>query len=225
MSGFSLADGGKPLSMRRKPQCGGRFCSAKDGIIRKMDGRVRQAPAGSVAENPPFGSRAGVSDGQRHATEDRAKSARSAPPGQSLRQGFRRMPATYATLAVVAAAAMARGKADADCDGQRKPVSDGAKAVQLCLAKRCYDGGRVDACRGGAPFRADGQANQCVTRCRPAVTISELPTSHRVKKCSATDGDPRRIILDPALTVHTWLLLSTGIRAVDHCVEGVCSTR
>jgi alcohol dehydrogenase class IV len=33
------------------------------------------------------------------------------------------------------------------------------------------------------------------------------------------------VILDPAITVHTpeWLWLSTGIRAVDHCVEGVCS--
>jgi maleylacetate reductase len=33
------------------------------------------------------------------------------------------------------------------------------------------------------------------------------------------------VILDPAITVHTpdWLFLSTGIRAVDHCVEGVCS--
>src|SRR6185312_9456206 len=36
---------------------------------------------------------------------------------------------------------------------------------------------------------------------------------------------PRAVILDPAVTVHTpeWLFLSTGIRAVDHAVEGVCS--
>jgi maleylacetate reductase len=36
---------------------------------------------------------------------------------------------------------------------------------------------------------------------------------------------PRAVILDPALSVHTpeWLFLSTGIRAVDHCVEGICS--
>jgi maleylacetate reductase len=33
------------------------------------------------------------------------------------------------------------------------------------------------------------------------------------------------VILDPAITIHTpqWLFLSTGIRAVDHCVEGLCS--
>ncbi len=33
------------------------------------------------------------------------------------------------------------------------------------------------------------------------------------------------VILDPAITVHTpeWLWLSTGIRAIDHAVEGICS--
>ena len=38
---------------------------------------------------------------------------------------------------------------------------------------------------------------------------------------------PRAVMLDPAVTVHTpeWLWLSTGIRAVDHCVEGICSGR
>src|SRR4029079_17963777 len=36
---------------------------------------------------------------------------------------------------------------------------------------------------------------------------------------------PSAVVLDPAITVHTpeWLWLSTGIRAVDHCVKGVCS--
>ena len=36
---------------------------------------------------------------------------------------------------------------------------------------------------------------------------------------------PRTVILDPATTIHTpeWLFLSTGIRAVDHAVEGICS--
>ena len=35
----------------------------------------------------------------------------------------------------------------------------------------------------------------------------------------------RAVILDPAVTIHTpeWLWLSTGIRAVDHAVEGICS--
>ena len=38
---------------------------------------------------------------------------------------------------------------------------------------------------------------------------------------------PRTVILDPAVSVHTpeWLWLSTGIRAVDHAVESICSVR
>jgi alcohol dehydrogenase class IV len=33
------------------------------------------------------------------------------------------------------------------------------------------------------------------------------------------------VILDPAVTLHTpeWLWLSTGVRAIDHAVEGICS--
>jgi alcohol dehydrogenase class IV len=36
---------------------------------------------------------------------------------------------------------------------------------------------------------------------------------------------PKAVVLDPEVTRHTpmWLFLSTGIRAVDHCVEGTCS--
>ena len=36
---------------------------------------------------------------------------------------------------------------------------------------------------------------------------------------------PLAVILDPAVTMHTpeWLFLSTGIRAVDHAVEDICS--
>jgi maleylacetate reductase len=48
----------------------------------------------------------------------------------------------------------------------------------------------------------------------------------RVKEMLRHDlAMPRAAILDPAVTVHTpqWLWLSTGIRAVDHCVEGLCS--
>lgn len=42
---------------------------------------------------------------------------------------------------------------------------------------------------------------------------------------SAREIGAASVILDPAVTVHTpqWLWLSTGIRAVDHAVEGLCS--
>lgn len=41
----------------------------------------------------------------------------------------------------------------------------------------------------------------------------------------ARDSAPAAVILDPAATVHTpdWLWLSTGVRAVDHAVETLCS--
>jgi maleylacetate reductase len=37
----------------------------------------------------------------------------------------------------------------------------------------------------------------------------------------------KAVVLDPRATVHTpeWLFLSTGIRAVDHAVEDICSTQ
>ena len=36
---------------------------------------------------------------------------------------------------------------------------------------------------------------------------------------------PKTVVLDPRASVHTpeWLFLSTGIRAVDHAVEDICS--
>ncbi|KAI8999708.1 iron-containing alcohol dehydrogenase [Hyaloraphidium curvatum] len=37
---------------------------------------------------------------------------------------------------------------------------------------------------------------------------------------------PAAVVLDAEITLHTpqWLFISTGIRAVDHCVEGYCSS-
>src|SRR6185436_3078875 len=51
-------------------------------------------------------------------------------------------------------------------------------------------------------------------------------TARQVKEVFAhPKAFPRTVILDPAVTVHTpeWLWLSTGIRAVDHAVEDLCS--
>jgi len=44
---------------------------------------------------------------------------------------------------------------------------------------------------------------------------------------TSPDIGAKAVILDPAVTVHTpeWLWLSTGVRAVDHAVETVCSRR
>ena len=148
---------------------------------------------------------------------------------------FDRMPPHTPRHAVIAAAAQAR-EADADLivtigGGS---ITDGAKAVQLCLANGVRTPDALDALRpvNGAPPPCNP----------PTVRQVTVPTTLSAGEFSAIAGVtderhkvkelyrhprviPRAVILDPAVTVHTpeWLFLSTGIRAVDHCVEGICS--
>src|SRR3984885_9113606 len=144
---------------------------------------------------------------------------------------FDRMPAHTPRSAVVAAAAMAReAKTDLIVTVGGGSITDGAKAVQLCLANDITTTEGMDACRGDASFRP------------PSIRQISVPTTLSAGEFSGIAGVtnevtrvkelfrhpmviPVAVILDPALTVHTpeWLFLSTGIRAVDHCVEGVCS--
>lgn len=114
-------------------------------------------------------------------------------------------------------------------------LTDAAKAVRMCLANGIDTVDGMDALRtmtgvDGTPLKA------------PAVPQISVPTTLSGGEFSAISGvtDERvsnkelfrhpgmmatSVILDPAATVHTpeWLFLSTGIRAVDHCVEGICS--
>ncbi len=144
---------------------------------------------------------------------------------------FDKMPAHTPRSAVIAAAAMAReSKADLIVTVGGGSVTDGAKTVQLCLANDITTVEGLDACRGDAVFKP------------PTVRQISVPTTLSAGEFSGIAGVtneatrvkelfrhpmviPAAVILDPALTVHTpeWLFLSTGIRAVDHCVEGVCS--
>jgi maleylacetate reductase len=144
---------------------------------------------------------------------------------------FDRMPAHTPRSAVIAAAAMAREvSADLIVTVGGGSITDGAKAVRLCLANDITSVEGLDACRGDAVFRA------------PTVRQISVPTTLSAGEFSGLAGVtneatsvkemfrhpmviPAAVVLDPALTVHTpeWLFLSTGIRAVDHCVEGVCS--
>lgn len=148
---------------------------------------------------------------------------------------FDGMPAHTPRSAVIAAANQAReAKADLIVTVGGGSITDGAKAVQLCLANDVstvegIDGIRV---RGGEepPIKA------------PAVRQISVPTTIAGGEFSHIAGVtderthvkqmlrhgltiPRATILDPWLSVHTpeWLFLSTGIRAVDHCAEGICA--
>jgi len=148
---------------------------------------------------------------------------------------FDAMPPHTPREAVIAATEQARDcNADLIVTVGGGSITDGAKAVQLCLAngiRSADDIDRVRALKGTAP---DINA--------PSVRQISVPTTIAGGEFSAMAGVtnlrtkvketvrhplvmPRAVILDPAITVHTpeWLFLSTGIRAVDHCVEGICS--
>jgi maleylacetate reductase len=148
---------------------------------------------------------------------------------------FDAMPQHTPREAVISAAEQARAAgADLIVTVGGGSITDGAKAVQLCLANdvRTVDGiDTIRAVRGIVPPMKP-----------PVVRQISVPTTIAGGEFSAIAGVtnvatkvkemlrhelamPRAVILDPALSVHTpeWLFLSTGIRAVDHCVEGICS--
>jgi maleylacetate reductase len=148
---------------------------------------------------------------------------------------FDRMPAHTPRTAVIAAAEQAReARADLIVTIGGGSITDGAKAVQLCLANDVRTPEALDALRP-----VNGAQPPCNA---PSVRQVTVPTTLSAGEFSAIAGVtderrkvkelfrhpriiPRAVILDPAITVHTpeWLFLSTGIRAVDHCVEGICS--
>jgi maleylacetate reductase len=148
---------------------------------------------------------------------------------------FDAMPPHTPREAVVAAAEQAReASADLIVTVGGGSITDGAKAVQLCLANDVRTADDIDRIR----------AHKGVSPAMKAPTVRQIsvPTTIAGGEFSAMAGVtdkrskvkemlrhdlvmPRAAILDPAVTVHTpeWLWLSTGIRAVDHCVEGLCS--
>lgn len=153
---------------------------------------------------------------------------------------FDAMPPHTPREAVMAATAQARAAhADVIATIGGGSITDGAKAVQLCLANDITQSAQLD--RYVPTKNADGslQLPPCHA---PSVRQISIPTTLSAGEFSAIAGVtnertrvkellrhsriiPRAVILDPVITRHTpeWLWLSTGIRAVDHCVEGICS--
>ena len=144
---------------------------------------------------------------------------------------FDRMPAHSPRSAIIAATAQAReARADLIVTLGGGSITDGAKAVQLCLSNDVRTVEDMDRIRGGVNLRP------------PTVRQISIPTTLSAGEFSGLAGVtneatkvkemfrhpltiPQAVVLDPEVTRHTpmWLFLSTGIRAVDHCVEGVCS--
>jgi len=148
---------------------------------------------------------------------------------------FDAMPPHTPREAVIAASEAARAaNADLIVTVGGGSITDGAKAVQLCLANNIRSVEAIDSIRvvkGVAPpltpplvrqisvptTIAGGEFSSIAGVTNAATRVKEMLRHDLVM--------PRAAILDPAITVHTpeWLFLSTGIRAVDHCVEGLCS--
>ncbi len=152
--------------------------------------------------------------------------------GHRFAAQYQGMPAHSPRRAVLDATRMAREVgADLVVSVGGGSITDAAKAVQLCLANG------IDSIEAMDRLRPGGASAQV-----PSVRQVAVPTTLSAGEFSAFAGvtdersrvkevfhDPRiipaAVVLDPAMTLATpeWLFLSTGIRAVDHCVEGICS--
>jgi len=141
---------------------------------------------------------------------------------------------------VVAAANAAReAKADALLTVGGGSVTDAAKMAGLCLGNDVTEPEHLDAFR--ARIHSDGRSERPPVN-PPGLRSIAVPTTLSAGEFTSSAGCtdtvrqvkesyshalmmPRSVILDPATTVHTpeWLFLSTGIRAVDHAVEDICS--
>jgi maleylacetate reductase len=120
-------------------------------------------------------------------------------------------------------------------------VTDAAKMVGLCLGNGIGEAGELDRLR--AVTQADGTVRRPEVM-PPGLRSIAVPTTLSAGEYTASAGctdterhvkemfghplvTPRSVILDPGVTMHTpeWLFLSTGIRAVDHAVEDLCSVQ
>jgi len=118
-------------------------------------------------------------------------------------------------------------------------VTDAAKMVALCLANDIGEPDQLDAMRNRVA--ADGTTARAQPK-PPSVRTVCIPTTLSAGEYSGSAGctdtvrhvkesfghplmTPKSVILDPRASIHTpeWLFLSTGIRAVDHAVEDICS--
>jgi alcohol dehydrogenase class IV len=153
--------------------------------------------------------------------------------GQRLAGQYQGMPAHSPRAAVLDATRQARAAgADLIVTVGGGSLTDAAKAVRLCLANDIDSIEAMDALRpGGPPSRAPAVRQVSVPTTLSAGEFSAIAgvtdERSRVKELFRHPGIiPTAVVLDPAMTLATpeWLFLSTGIRAVDHCVEGICAT-
>ena len=144
---------------------------------------------------------------------------------------FDRMPAHTPRAAVIAAAEQAcAAEADLIVTLGGGSITDAAKAVQLCLANDIRDPDALDRIKAPHEVKPPTVRQISIPTTLSAGEFSHISgvTNERTRTKEMfrhPDIVPKAVILDPVVTRHTpmWLFLSTGIRAVDHCVEGICS--
>ena len=180
-----------------------------------------------------------IVSGTMHRTTDEVEKVRTAL-AERYAGAFDGIPPFTPRSAVVEAARAAR-TADADLivTFGGGSVTEAGKLVRLCLQHDITD---VD---GFEPFRilvdAHGKRTAPVYA-GPAIPQIAIPTTLSAGEFHAGGGAtnerlnikqsyanplmiPRVIVFDPAPTRHTplWVWLSTGMRALDHATEGLCS--
>jgi maleylacetate reductase len=153
---------------------------------------------------------------------------------------FHEMPAHTPRIPVVKAAQEAQhAQADLILTLGGGSMTDAGKMVTLCMSNGIDSAQDLD--RLATKVHADGRIERPEFQ-PPTVPCCVISTTLSAGEFSALAGctdtvrgmkenflhpkaSPRSVILDPALTLHTpeWLWLSTGIRAVDHAVEDLCS--
>ena len=105
---------------------------------------------------------------------------------------------------------------------------DTVKILQICLAHGIT---RAEDLEGqGAAEKPSPVRQVAIPTTLSGAEFSNLgggtDVRSRIKHSfTGPDINPRSVILDPAITLHTpeWLWLSTGIRGVDHAAEALCS--
>jgi len=153
---------------------------------------------------------------------------------------FHEMPAHTPRIPVVKAAQEAQhAQADLILTLGGGSMTDAGKMVTLCMSNGIESAQDLD--RLATKVHADGRIERPEFQ-PPTLPCCVISTTLSAGEFSALAGctdtvrgmkenflhpkaSPRSVILDPALTLHTpeWLWLSTGIRAVDHAVEDLCS--
>ncbi|XP_028415522.1 dehydrogenase FUM7-like [Dendronephthya gigantea] len=138
---------------------------------------------------------------------------------------------------ILAAASAARSaKADLLISIGGGSVTDGTKAVNLCLDQNITEVQHFDKYVAKKDSKNPKWTyNKTISQIAIPTTLSageftsiagvtSLQLGHK-QGFSHVGLQPVCVILDPELTLHTpeWLWLSTGVRSVDHCAEAICS--